>query len=259
MVFNTRDTHVGRSLDRYGEWVESELELLGPFLAPGDIVIDAGANIGNHTVFFAERVGPEGRVYAFEPQRRVFQTLCANLVLNGLTSVEALQAAVGAEPGSMAIPDVNYAAPGNFGGVRVAVGAGLQVPVINLDSLGLTRCRAIKIDVEGMELEVLNGAAALIERTRPLLYVENNDRTKSGALIRRLTGFGYQLFWHVSHYYNPNNFFANGQNVFGGLADANMMCMPGSAEAVRSDTLMPVSGPDDHAEAALTRLGPRSS
>jgi FkbM family methyltransferase len=253
MVFNVRDTHVGRSLDLYGEWVESELDLLGPWLAPGDVVIDAGANVGNHTVFFAGRVGPDGRVYAFEPQRRVFQMLCANLALNGVTNVEAVQAAVGTGLGEVAIPDVDYTAPGNFGGVRLACGAGRQVPVRSLDSLGLARCAAIKIDVEGMELDVIDGASDLIARTRPLLYVENNDRAKSGALIRRIAGFGYQLFWHFSRYYNPNNFFAERQNAFGGLADANMICVHQDRARRLPDTLAPVAGPDDHAEAALRR------
>jgi FkbM family methyltransferase len=254
MVFNSRDTHVGRSLDLYGEWVESELDLLGAFLAPGDVVIDAGANVGNHTLFFAARVGPEGCVYAFEPQRRVFQMLCANLALNGVTNVEAMQAAVGSGPGTAAVPDVDYSLPGNFGGVRLAAGAGRQVPMTSLDSLGLSRCRAIKIDVEGMELDVLHGASALIERTRPLLYVENNDRTRSGALIRCIAGFGYRLFWHFPHYYNPNNFFANRQNAFGGLADANMMCVQEDLAPRLAGTLMPVAGPDDYAEAALDRV-----
>lgn len=255
MVFNTRDTHVGRSLDLYGEWVESELELLGPLLAPGDVVIDAGAHVGNHTVFFAGRVGPEGCVYAFEPQRRLFQILCANLALNGLTNVEAVHAAVGIAPGTMAVPNVDYAAPGNFGSVRLDGGGSRQVAVMSIDSLGLTRCDAIKIDVEGMELAVLDGAAALIERTRPLLYVENNDRTRSGALIRRITGFGYHLFWHFSRYYNPNNFFANSHNAFGGLADANMICVHDDLARRLADTLMPVAGPEDSAEAALIRRG----
>ena len=93
MIFNVHDQHIGRSLDLYGEWAESELELLGLFIKPGDLVVDVGANIGTHTVFFAQRAGAAGQVYALEPQRIVFQSLCANLALNGLLNVRAFHAA----------------------------------------------------------------------------------------------------------------------------------------------------------------------
>ena len=93
MIFNVHDQHIGRSLDLYGEWAESELELLGLFIKPGDLVVDVGANIGTHTVFFAQRAGATGQVYALEPQRIVFQSLCANLALNGLLNVRAFHAA----------------------------------------------------------------------------------------------------------------------------------------------------------------------
>src|ERR1039457_4555745 len=73
MAYHPKDSHVGRSLDLYGEWAESELELLGVLLQPGQVAVDVGANIGTHAVFFAERVGATGTVIAFEPQRLVHQ------------------------------------------------------------------------------------------------------------------------------------------------------------------------------------------
>jgi len=72
MIFNVHDQHIGRSLDLYGEWAESELELLALFIKPGDVVVDVGANIGTHAVFFAQRAGATGLVYAFEPQRIIY-------------------------------------------------------------------------------------------------------------------------------------------------------------------------------------------
>ena len=118
-----------------------------------------------------------------------------------------------------------YAEPGNYGGVALAPGArrGGQpaatwsVPVMTLDGLGVERCRLLKIDVEGMELDVLEGGRALIAAARPIVYVENNDAAKSPALISWLLARDYHLFWHVSRFFNPRNFFANAVNVFGNL------------------------------------------
>ena len=82
---------VGRSLDLYGEWREGVLNLLQHFVRPGDTIVEVGANVGVHTLFFAQAVGATGTVVAIEAERLTFQTLCANLVLNGLTQVHAHQ------------------------------------------------------------------------------------------------------------------------------------------------------------------------
>ncbi len=75
MLYNVHDSVVGRSLAKYGEWAQSELELLESWISPGDWVVDAGAYIGTHTLFFARQVTSKGRVFAIEPQRRAFQLL----------------------------------------------------------------------------------------------------------------------------------------------------------------------------------------
>jgi FkbM family methyltransferase len=104
LLFNQQDTFVGRSLDLYGEWCEAEIDLLAQVLKPSDVVLDVGANIGSHTVPFAKLVGESGRVVAFEPQRLVFQNLCANLALNALRNVVTYDAGVGKDAGWMHLP-----------------------------------------------------------------------------------------------------------------------------------------------------------
>ena len=89
MLYNFHDLYIGRSLDLYGEYSEGEIDLFGQIVQPGQVVVEVGANIGAHTVFLAHRSGPAARVLAFEPQRIVFQTLCANLALNSITNVDA--------------------------------------------------------------------------------------------------------------------------------------------------------------------------
>jgi FkbM family methyltransferase len=229
MMFHTNDTYIGRSLDIYGEFSEGEMELFGQFIRPGMSVVDAGANIGVHTIYFAKAVGAGGQVLAFEPQRVLHQILCANLALNGLANVVAVNVALGREEGTSLVPRIDYAKGGNFGGVVLGKARnGEEVPVKTLDSWGLKSCDLIKIDVEGMEQAVLEGAKTVLEQHKPLLYVENDRVEKQKALIEWLLARDYRLFWHRPRLFNPNNHFAATENVFGNIISANMLCVPRS-------------------------------
>src|SRR3954469_8060635 len=84
MLFNINDKYIGRSLELYGEFSEPEITLLTSYLRPTDTVVEVGANVGAHTVPRAQAVSGGGEVVAFEPQRLIFQTLCANLALNSI-------------------------------------------------------------------------------------------------------------------------------------------------------------------------------
>ena len=78
MLYNKNDAFTGRSLELYGEWKQKELDLLAQVIRPGSLVVDVGANIGCHTLFFAKMAGLRGKVFAFEPHRLLFQTLKNN-------------------------------------------------------------------------------------------------------------------------------------------------------------------------------------
>ena len=95
LLVNRHDIYIGRSIRELGEFSEGEVDLFRQVLRPGALVVEAGANIGSHTVPMAKMIGPTGHLWAFEPQRVIHQTLCANLALNSLTNVTALWAAVG--------------------------------------------------------------------------------------------------------------------------------------------------------------------
>jgi FkbM family methyltransferase len=257
MAYLTRDEHIGRALDLYGEWAEAELLLLGALLKPGQVAVDVGANIGTHAVFFAQAVGLSGAVLAFEPQRALHQLLCANLALNAHFHVRALHAAAGATPGSIVVPDVDYAAGGNFGGLSLGTfREGERVPVLTLDGFGLVRCHLLKVDVEGMELQVLLGARETLRRCSPVLYVENNRPEGAPAVVELLLSLGYSLRWHFSPFFRADNFAGNAENVFGPLVDANMLAVPPAlADAVAA--LPAVEGPGDSATRALRRAAAR--
>ncbi|HEY1154223.1 MAG TPA: FkbM family methyltransferase [Pseudolabrys sp.] len=244
MLYNTHDAYVGRSLELYGEFSYGEIELFSQLLKPGMTILDVGANIGAHTLYFAEVAGPTGTVVAFEPQRAVHQILVANLALNDVSNCRAMQMGVGKEPGQAFIPAVDYAAAGNFGGVSLDAEQGEAVVVVPIDGIGLERCDFIKIDVEGMEEAVIDGAAGVIRRDRPALYVENDRRDKSESLIRRLQDLNYRMFWHLPPLFNAANIYGNAVNVFPGIVSINMLCLP--AESVNAVTgLQEVASPFD--------------
>src|SRR6478672_202977 len=119
MLYNIHDMYIGRSLDLYGEYSEGEVEVFRQIVQPGHVVVEVGANLGAHTVFLSQQVGQKGVVVAFEPQRIVYQTLCANLALNNLPNVFALQQAAGSRPGGIKIPPVDYWHENNFGGLAL--------------------------------------------------------------------------------------------------------------------------------------------
>ena len=229
MLYNINDIYVSRSLDLYGEYSEGETNLFAQIVQSGDIVVEVGANIGTATVFFARRVAPTGVVIAFEPQRVVFQMLCANVALNALTNVNAVQQAVGAERGSINVPMIETNVPNNFGGLElIAANAprGQLVQLVRIDDLRLSRLKLLKVDVEGMELAVLQGAAETIRALRPVLYVENDRADQSPALVKFIDALGYDAYWHRPPMFNQHNFFANTHNVFPGIVSINMVCLP---------------------------------
>ena len=130
----------------------------------------------------ARLVGPTGKVVAFEPQRIAYYSLCGNAVQNNLDHVTCHQAAVGAAAGKITVPVPDYRREQNFGAIDLSQDyrhvPSYPVPVVRIDDLGLTACDFVKIDVEGMERQVLEGAVETIRRFKPILYVED-DRARS--------------------------------------------------------------------------------
>lgn len=243
---NPVDIIIGRSMTAYGEFSEAEVHVLKQLVAPGAVIVEAGANIGAITVPLARAVGTGGIVYAFEPQPLVFQTLCANLALNDLVNVAAFNAGCGEAADRIEIIRMNPGIKQNFGGVRLADLTGkdthFPVPIHRLDDvIDPPRLGLIKADVEGMELATLKGAAGLIARFRPFLYLELNP-TEGPELIHYLRDIGYRCWRHFPPLYNPANFAGNAQNIFEGLVSHNILCVPAERNAV-IDGLAPVEIP----------------
>ena len=245
MLANRNDQYVGQSLIHYGEFSEGESHLFRQLVGPGDVVVEAGANIGAHTVMLSRLVGDAGRVLAYEPQRIVFQTLCANLGLTQCVNVHALQQGLGAARGEMSCPAVDPRASNNFGGLSLLPGGGGEaVAVTTLDALNLQQCRLLKADVEGMEREVLLGARETLARCRPVLYLENDRTAKSPDLIQLVMELGYRVWWHITPLFNPQNFAGNATNLFGNTVSINIFCQPKESAKV-VEGLREITSPSD--------------
>ena len=233
MIYQPNDVYIGRSLDLYGEFSEAEAALFRAAVQPGQTVLDVGANVGAHTLALARLVGPTGCVLAFEPQRIAYYSLCGNVVQNNLDHVVCHQAAVGASAGKIDVPQLDYRREQNFGAVDLMQApqgaATYSVPVVRIDDLGLTACHFIKIDVEGMERQALEGGVETIRRFRPLLYVEDDRAEKSDALRELIDSLGYEMYSHRPPLYNADNFDRNPQNVFGSTVSLNLYCCHRSA------------------------------
>ncbi|MBU6497403.1 MAG: FkbM family methyltransferase [Rhodospirillales bacterium] len=226
MLFNRHDQYVGASLATYGEFSPGEMVLFAKLVGAGAHVVEVGANSGAHPVGLAQLVGPSGRVHAFEPQRIVFQTLCANLALNSCTNVLARHEAAGAEAGEILVPALAPDRTNNFGGLSLrGATSGERVTLRRLDDLALPACHLLKIDAEGMEVEVLRGAAASVAAHSPFLYVENDRTERAAELVALLLGWNYQLYWHTPPLFEPENFAGEAANIFGVTASLNLLCV----------------------------------
>lgn len=257
MAYNPNDIYVGKSLDQLGEYCPGELELMTRMLQPGACVIDAGANLGALTVPLAKHVGPSGYVVAIEPQPNCFYTLCANIVLNDLNNVRAVHAvAVGPDADTSEpewIPMLDPSQAQNFAAYSIDMWGdhrkqltGMPVRRLRLSELGLSRMDLIKLDIEGMEQEVLADLANCKQfiESRPVLYVENNQEGKQVPLLEYIIGLGYKCFWHLPFLYTEKNYFENPVNPWGSPAcSQNMICyhpdrplqLEGFAEAIVKD------------------------
>jgi len=247
VVYNKNDMYIGKAIEKYGEFSESEVELFRDLCDEGDIVIDIGANIGTHTMVFSQLVGPEGRVFAFEPQRIVFQTLCANMAINSISNVECYQVALSAREGFLFVPDVRYDKEGNFGGIEITKAKqGVRIPAVKLDNfLRVPKLKLIKIDVEGMESDVLAGATRAIQQHKPIIYLENDRVEKSKQLIELIWSLKYRAYWHFAPLFNPSNFYACQENLFPNLYSINMLCVHKSS-ALDTSRFPEVSDSDYH-------------
>jgi FkbM family methyltransferase len=178
---------------------EEELRFLSERLPRGLRIVDAGANTGNHTLFFATAM-EAAIVIPIEPLPRAAAAIRAMVKENRLTNVDLsrLGAAIGASPGRLrAVPS----STAGLGATHFVPDPSGDVPRRTLDDLVSGPVDLIKIDVEGMEMEALAGASGLIAAQHPHLYVEVVD-AKVAEFMRWVDAHGYvveKLFPDKTH------------------------------------------------------------
>jgi FkbM family methyltransferase len=196
------------------EWREKDLMVFRSLVPPGSTVVDVGANMGFVTTILSGLVGSQGRVIAFEPSSRTFAKLQRTIRINGLSNVRAINAGCGASREMLELHDL-----GGSSGNASIVGEGTvreRIEVVRLDDVPELNERPIaliKIDTEGFEPHVLEGARRLIAEHKPTLYLEMGgdfvDSTR--RTIELLKELGYDVR-HVEHldwslYGNGSDFF----------------------------------------------------
>ena len=212
MVDQTRGYGVGFQILETSSFDPREVQLALDMLAlrrkhygDGVLGIDCGANIGVHTIEWAKMMTNWGSVLSIEAQERIYYALAGNIAINNCFNAVAVNAAVSSESGVMQIPSPDYFVPSSFGSLELRQRAGnefigqridyqntVNVRKLMLDEFNLPRADLIKIDVEGMEMEVLEGTAKTIERCRPIMLIEKikTDATQLGSLLQTL---GYEV------------------------------------------------------------------
>lgn len=188
--------HLGCDL-YYGMFNEqSEYALFNALIRPGDVVVDAGANIGLYSLLGALRSGPTGKVVAFEPAQQALVLLKDNISANKMDSqISMLPICLGSHNGSTSFYEAEQS---SFSGMidtgRSAVDNVREVPVRRLDDvlseMGIPEIAFIKVDVEGAEAQVLEGAMQVLETSDAIIELEistkNGDAAETNVIMEAL-------------------------------------------------------------------------
>jgi FkbM family methyltransferase len=192
-----------------GSFEPNEFAFLDQVLEPGMVFLDVGANDGYFTLFAARRLGAGGRVIAVEPSSRERINLQRNIEANGLANVTVVPLALGATRATAKLrlakgTHSGHNTLGNFAHSDVQTESFEEVTVDALDAvaerLGLTRVDFIKVDVEGAEASVIDGAQEVLRRMRPTLLLEINEmalqaqnRSAATLLVTLQDAFDYEI------------------------------------------------------------------
>ena len=215
--------YIGLTFEHAGVFSDEEVQRLLSLIDKDSIVVDAGAHIGAFTIPMAQKTA---HVYAFEPQRAIFELLQENVRQNNLANVTAVPLALGASNGPVRLSETPYDGEFINTGMPAIQRNSRHKPNAEMITLyrywsqhQIKRLDLLKMDVEGWELEVLKGIGDLIKRFRPTIYCENGGDDFED-LIRYLIGENYTLYWHFPRYFNP----------FAGedwdKISMNMLCVP---------------------------------
>lgn len=185
---------IGASRHAYwlGLYEKDKSKHFAAHIKPGQVVYDVGAHVGYYALLAAIRVGRNGRVWAFEPVPENFAFLQQHVELNQISNITCMQMAVARASGT-----THFRLGGTRSTGKLSAEGELAVATLCLDDL-VSASRAlppdvIKIDVEGAELEALQGARSVLLSTHPKLYVATHSESLHRDCIDYLTEMDYQV------------------------------------------------------------------
>lgn len=210
LIVSLNDKVISRTIINSGYWAVADIELILKILEhlleikKKIVIFDVGANIGTHSLAFAKKLGDRVFVRAFEAQRIVYNMLCGNMAINGISNVVCHNLVVGERAGGFmefAIPDYN--ADNNFGALELIPPKNSDMHDMKLSGKDLVETVTlssfedivdfIKMDIEGMEDKAMAGAQELFERSRPICFIEIH-KTDSNYIIEFLRARNYRIY-----------------------------------------------------------------
>jgi FkbM family methyltransferase len=192
-LIKTGIPHIQEELDKMFAIVNS--------LSEGSIILDIGANIGLVGVPLAKLVKEKnGTVYCFEVQKMIYYALCGTVALNDLDNLHVFNYGLGSTKTKLSVPIPDYSKEEDYGEVSLVLPHILDkytnfesVDIDTIDNLNLPRLDFIKIDVEGMEIEVLKGGVETIKKYRPWCWIEQ-WRVDKDTLISQFNNIDYTIY-----------------------------------------------------------------
>ena len=188
-------------------------EALVAHLKADGCFFDVGAHVGLYSLIAARLVGPKGKVVAFEPDPLNAQLIREHAARNGLSNVSVAQVAVWRSEGEVRFrrsggqPTGKSSRRGAVVDSGLAMGSGeiISVQAVSLDAFAADNCSpaVIKIDVEGAECEVLEGATGLLASAKPLLICEVHTAEAAASIAEFLSARDYSIEWEPLRYAFP--------------------------------------------------------
>ena len=212
-IFKTHDEDIYIKAHMSGGMVYEHHLINGPirqYIEKSRYIVDVGANIGCHAISYAN-MNPDAQVWAFEPQKSIYDVLTHNIKLNNLRDrVHAFPHGLGHTNSTLSLCKLDEVFDKNRqghnrGGVGIGVG-GEQIEIKTLDEMNLPGLDFLKIDVEGAEGLVIEGAAKTIQKYRPIIFFEHNSQTIDPKCVGvdnvptpfyALKKLGYHVFTHL--------------------------------------------------------------
>jgi FkbM family methyltransferase len=206
------------SLERYGEWLQPQIDLISRLLRPGANVIEAGSGIGAHTLPLAQILGSTGHLFAYEPDPIHHRILTQNLIMNGVRRlVTVMKRELTCRTPSQAGRDTDLQGP---------TAEAEEVHSDAIDELMLARLDLLKLSERCNPSTVLDGGEATIWRLRPLLFIAIPVASSLRIIAEHVETFSYRCWEVAAPYFSPTNYNRRVEDVFRGEGATALLAIP---------------------------------